>query len=261
MGKKVLIAAVAVVVALVVINFTRLGSHIRLWKKQAVVYIQSQVPPEQEIARLEMELKDLEKTDAQHYHKVAVQRVETKEYEKQVDSLRDKVSADEKRILALETSLASKGELVTYESKQFSRDALTNEVRLAARSFQIEEAQLKAMDQTLKAKKDSLSINENKLANLKLARANMHKDLAELRAALETERQAAAAEKDTLDDASYTQTRGALNEIAKKIKVMREERNIRGEVNNPVRAHEERKKQEDEVDAYRKARFGNRDKQ
>jgi len=261
MGKKVLIAAIAVVVALVVVNFTRLGSHIRLWKHQLGVAIQAQIPPEQEIARLEMELKELEKTDAQHYHKVAVQRVETKDFEKQVDAFRTKVGTAEKRIVAMEASLKAEGALVTYEGGQFSRDVLTSEARSAARSFQTDEARLKAMEQTLLAKKQSLQMNEDKLNKLKLTRDQMASELAQLRAALESERQAAAAEKDTLDDASYTQTRGALDEIRKKINVMKEERAIRGEQNNPVRAHEERKKQEEEIDAYRKARFGRGEKQ
>jgi len=261
MGKKVLIAAIAVVVALVVINFTRLGSHIKLWKKQLSVAIEAQIPPEQEIARLEMELKDLEKQDAQHYHKVAVQRVEVKDFEKQVDAFRTKVAAAEKRLVAMEASLAAKGEQVTYEGGQFSRDVLNNEARSAARSFQTDEARLKALEQTLIAKKQSLQMNEDKLNKLKLTRDQMASELAQLRAALESERQAAAAEKETIDDASYNQTRNSLDEIRKKINVMKEERSIRGEQNNPVRVHEERKKQEEEIDAYRKARFGRGEKQ
>jgi len=261
MGKKVLIAAVAVVVALVVINFTRLGSHVRLWKQQTWTHIQAQIPPEQEIARLEMELKDLEKSDAQHYHKVAVQRVEVKDFEKQVEAFRDKVSVAEKRILAMEASLSGKDEFVTYESKRFARELLTDEVRTAARGFRTEEARLKALEQSLTARKQSLQINEEKLSKLKLTREQMASELAQLRAALDTERQAAAAEKETLDDANYSRTRDSLDGIRKRINVMKEERNLRGELNSPVRIHEERKKQQDEDDAYRKARFGGQNKQ
>src|SRR6476660_9019988 len=124
MGKKVLIAAVAVVVALVVLNFTRLGSHVCLWKKQIGARIQAQIPPEQEIKRLQMELDNLAKDDERHFHKVATQIVEVQNMEKQVASMKKEIDDREARIFSMKTSLKGDDKFVTYKGEKYTRETL-----------------------------------------------------------------------------------------------------------------------------------------
>ena len=88
MSKKIVIAAVAVVVALVVIKTTWIGSHARLWKKQVSEYAASKIAPEQEIQRLKMELEQPGQEDERHFHKVATQIVEVQKIETQVAAMK-----------------------------------------------------------------------------------------------------------------------------------------------------------------------------
>jgi chromosome segregation ATPase len=256
MSKKVWIAVAAVVVALVVINFTGLRSHLRLWKKQAGGWVQKQIPPEQEIARLRMELDNLARDDDRHFHQVAVQRVEVKKYEAQVEKASQELADREIRIRAMKSALVGEDKFVTYANKQVSRDDLLNELRTSARSFQTDEKTVEAMKKGLAARKQSLKLNEDKLAELKLVRQQMKTELEQLQTALELERQAQASESKTIDDATYLKTRKELDSVRDRIEIMKEKRTLKGEVNTPIKAFEERKKLQDEIDAYVKDRFG-----
>jgi len=272
MSKKVGIAVTAVVVALVVaVFFPRMLEYVihRVQQahdnyEEAMVRAQTEaedkVPLEKQIERLQKELAALGQDDDQHFHKVALQRVEVTKADKEVEALRATMATRENRIRTMVSALESKSDLVTYSDRKWSRNELNDEMRTAARSFQIDEKRLKALEQGLAAKKQSLKINEDKLSELKLTRETMKAELEQLKTNLELERQTAAAELKTIDEGKYLQTRQKLDSVRDRIEVMKQKRILQGEVNTPVRAHEERKKQEDETDTYIKGRFG-RDKQ
>jgi len=263
MCKKVLVAAVAVVVAVLVINFTGAGRYVRLWLKQGREYAKAQIPPEQKLAALEEDLKQLEAQDKRHLNLVARHRVEVKETEEQVERFRrDRVNSAEKRIRALQASLAGEKEFVTYENKTFARAVLTDELRASARQFRTDEERLKAMEEGLAAKKKGLQVNEEKWRDLQLTRDRMKTRLEQLKLALAQARQAEANEKNTLDDAGYRRFSAEFDAVEREIKIKTEEFNLRTEGSSPVRAHEEKKRQQEEDDAYLKSRFGsNTDKQ
>jgi len=256
MGKKVLIAAIAVVVALVVINSTRLGSHIRLWRQQACGYIQKQIPPEQEIARLKMEVENLAKEDESHFHKVATQIVEVENMKKEVVNLQKQRDEQEARILRMRA--ASKGEdrFIVYADQKFSRDEFTQRLRDEARSFQTIESTVKAKEDQLASKEESLKANREKLMELKLKREQHKAELERLQVALEQERQAQAAQENTIDDAKYQNIRKEMNALRDRIEVTKQKRILKGEVDSPIRAAEQKKEQNAAIDRYLDSRFG-----
>jgi len=253
MCKKLLVTAVVVVAALVVINFTGFGRHVRLLCKRGCEYVQSKIPEDQEIASLEMELERLAGQDRKHQNQVAHQRVDVKSAQKEVDRVREHVGTERDRVLALEASLQGDKEFVTYQGKSFSRKTLNNELMSSARGLQLEMKRLKAMEESLEAKKKALQVNEEKLDELKLMRAEMQTELEQLKLALALERQATASEKRTLDDAGYRKLRGLIDAARKRREVAEEERNIRAGATNSVRDHEARKKQEDETREFLKS--------
>lgn len=257
MGKKVLIAAVAVVAALVVINFTRLGSHLRLLKTQCCSALQKQIPPEQEINRLEMELDNLAKEDERHFHKVATQIVEVKNLQEQYARFAAELKGRETRIVEIKESLKGEAAFVTYKGEKFSRNSLTSELRMAAQRFQVDEALLQSKEEQLTLRKQNLETNREKLSQLKLVRQQMKTELEKLKTALGQERQRQAAEQNTLDDASYQKLRKEMDHIRNNIEVLKEKRVLRGEVDSPIKAVEEKKEKEAATDRYIETRFGN----
>jgi len=258
MGKKVLIAAVAVVIALVVINSTRLGSHLRLWRQQAGVYLQKQVPPEQEIARLKMELENLARQDEQHFHKVATQIVEVENMKKEVAALVKQRDAREASILRMKAASKGEDKFITYADKKFSREEFTKDLRASARAFQTFEELVKSKEEQLALKEKSLETNREKLMELKLVREQYRTELSRLEAAIEQERQTQAAQDNTIDDAKYQSLRKEMNSVRDRIEVLKQKRILKGEVDTPVRAAEQKKEQDAAIDRYLDSRFSDK---
>jgi hypothetical protein len=165
MCKKVtLVAALAVVAAVVVIGGRKLTSYCRYGQEQARTWFERNIPPEQEIARLRMELNNLARDDGRYFEKVARQGVEVEKMEKRVASLREKLTAEEGRIRAMKNSLVGEGEFVSYNGGRYSRTNLQAELRVSAGRFQAEEATLQSMQDQLSAKKQAYELNRKKLS-------------------------------------------------------------------------------------------------
>jgi len=261
MCKKVLvIATLAVVAAVVIIGGRRVVSYGRYLKQQAREAFDSRIPPEQEIARLRMELRTLERDDGRHFERVARQGVEVDRLEKRVAVFKEKLVKDENRIRAMKTSLVGEGEFVTHNGTRFPRTNFQAELRETAATFQTDEATLQSMQDQLSAKKQSYERNRKELANLKLQRQQMATELQQLETALEKERQAQAQAENTLDDASYRRLRKEMDNIHDRIKVMAKVRDLKKAVDSPVRAEEERREHETKIDSYIDNRFGSKDK-
>jgi predicted nucleic acid-binding Zn-ribbon protein len=257
MCKKVMvIATLAVVAAVVIIGGRRVVSYGRYLKQQAREAIDSRIPPEQEIARLRMELRNLERDDGRHFERVARQGIEVDRLEKRAASFQEKLAKDENRIRAMKTSLVGEGEFVTHNGSRFSRVDFQSELRETAASFKTDEATLASLRDQLSAKKQSYERNRKELSNLKLQRQQMATELQQLETALEKERQAQAQAENTLDDASYRRLRKEMDNIQDRIKVMAKVRELKSAVNSPVRADEERREHDAQIDTYIDNRFG-----
>jgi len=261
MLKKALIAAVAVVVSLVAVNFVfpKAFSYLCLVVQETTQSAQDSIPPEKEIARLKMELDGLAREDERHFHKVATQIVEVQNLEKQVAGLRKRVDEDAKRIAARKTvyDVAKKAEdkFVSYEGTKIERDVFLDDLRIAASRFQVDEQLVKSKEEQLSLRKKNLEMNRKKLAELKLVREQMKTELERLETALVQERQNQAAEQNTLDDASYQKLRKDVDSVRDRMEVLKQKRVLKGEIDGPARAAEQRKEQEAAIDRFLNERF------
>jgi len=262
MCKKVLIAAVAVVVALAVVKGTWVGSHLRLWRQNLQTAVRDRIPPEQEIQRLRMELDNLAREDDKHFDRVARQAVDVSKIERQVSLVKKDLAERESHIRGLRTSLTGQDKFVTYKGEQWSRDDMQARLRLSAQSFQSEEERLRSLESQLAAKRQVYELNKKKLSELKLARQQMLTELQRLETALVEERQAQAQEAGTLNDASYLKLRKDMDSVRDRIEVLKEKRKLKGEVGGPATRVEERKEDNAKIDNFIESRFGDKaDKQ
>lgn len=243
MCKKVLIATLAVVVALAVVKGSWLASHVRCWKQQLTTAIDERIPPEQEIARLEMELTNLAREDDKHFDKVARQAVEVANLEKKVTSRKKKLTEAETKIRSLRTTVSD------------DRDALVRLRGLAAQ-FEADELTLKSMEEELTAKRQAYNANHKKLSEMRLVRQQMKTELQRLKTALVVERQAQAQEANTLDDAEYIKARKDLDSLRNKIDVLKKKRELKAEVQGFDAVSEERREQDARLDKFIEKRFG-----
>jgi len=251
MFKKVLIAALAVVVGLAVVKGTWIGSHMRLKCSSARHWMEAQIPPEQEIARLRMELNSLAKEDDKSYDKVARMAVDVDNREKAMGKLRTNLTREEVRIRKLKSELADGVEVVVFEGARVSRSDLRN----SAIAFKNAEDNLKSKEGNLEARKRHLALERKKLAELRNKRDEMATDLQKLETALAEERQAQAASESTIDDSNYRQIRKDMDSVRDRINVLKTKRQLRGEF-EPATETKKVTEQDVQADKYLDTRFG-----
>jgi chromosome segregation ATPase len=261
MCKKVLIATLAVVFGLAVVKGTWIGSHLRLNFTKARTWVNDRVPPEQEIARLRMELDNLGKDDEKYFDQVARQVTAVKRMEHKVGTMKRDLSGREASIRDMRAALAKdkEADVVSYNDNRYDRSDLQEQVRRDAQNFLADEATLKSKEQHLQSMRKSLAINKKKLSDLKLVREQMGTELQKLETALAEERQAQAQAASTLDDADYLRIRKDMDSIRDKIEFLKTKRELKGEATTgPVKAAEKVREQEVKLDKQIEARFGAR---
>ena len=251
MCKKVLIAALAVVVGLAVVKGTWIGSHLRLNVSKARAWAKQQVTPEQEIARLRMELRNLEQDDDKHYDKVAKMAVKVANLEREVARLEGNLKKQEKRISHLRDELTGGIEFVMHDGSKYTKDDL----RTDALAFRSAEESYKSKEANLNAQKKHLSLETKKLTELRTTREQMATDLQRLETALAEERHSQAASESTIDDAGYQKLKKDMDSVRDRIEVLKKKRELRGEIRTSNK--DEQTKQRDlSADKYLESRFG-----
>lgn len=251
MCKKVLIAGLAVVVALAVVKGTWVGSHLRMRATRVRAWAEQQVPPEQEIARLRMELKGLERDDDKHYDKVARMTVQVRNLEQEVAKLRTNLSKEEARIRGLREELTGKAQFVIHDGNRYTKDDLRND----AMAFKTAEDNLKSKDDNLQAKRKHLSLEKKKLTELRTTREQMATELQRLETALAEERHAQAASESTIDDSAYRSLSQQMKSVRDRIEVLKAKRQLRGELKIPTKV-EQTSERDTQADKFLETRFG-----
>jgi len=253
MCKKVLIAALAVVVGLAVVKGTWLGSHMRLQCCKVRSFVEDRIPPEQEIARLRMELANLAKEDDKYYDKVARMAVDVDNREKALGKVRTNLTREEARIRKLKSELGDGVDFVVSEGARVYRSDLRN----SAIAFKNAEENLKSKEGSLEARKRHLALERKKLAELRNKRDEMATELQRLETALAEERQAQAASESTIDDSSYRQIRKDMDSVRDRINVLKKKRELRGEFSPAVETNKPTE-QDVQADKYLDTRFSDK---
>jgi chromosome segregation ATPase len=251
MFKKVLIATLAVVFGLAVIKGTWLGSHLRLKYNRARAWVEDRIPPEQEIARLRMELDNLAKDDEKFFDKVARMAVDVERRESEIARMRTNLGKQEARIRKLKGELGENVEFVLFEGSRITRGDLRNN----AIAFKNAEENLKSKEALLEAKKQKLALERKKLGELSNKRAEMATELQKLETALAEERQAQAASESTIDDSGYRKIRKDMDSVRDRINLLKKKRELRGEF-LPAADETKVSEQDAKADKYIESRFG-----
>ena len=250
MCKKVLIAAAAVIVGLIVVKGTWVGSHLRNNACKLGNYIKTSVPPEDEISRLRMEVQNLQKDDDRHVDKVARMAVDLEKMERDVAKVKVGLAREEGRIREARKEMGESA-FVVFGGSRYTRDDL----RLDAQAFKTAEDNLKSREEAVAAKRRHLTLEKKKLAELQTTRNEMLNDLQRLETELALERQAQATSESSIDDAGYRKIRKDMEGVRDRVNILKESRKLRGELRVP-QADARKTQQTTETDQFIEARFG-----
>src|SRR5262245_22737180 len=178
-ARKWLVAAVAVVLSLLAVNYfyPEAWTHLRLWFKDKQEEAQDSIPLEKKIAAAKLKLEDLAKEDDRAFQKVAEQIVAVQNLENEVKAGRDKLAKEESRIAARKASLDKAEKFVSYNGQKYEVEHFREELRAAAARFQTDELMVQSKDEQLTLRKKSLEISRKRLAERKLMRQKMKTEL------------------------------------------------------------------------------------
>jgi chromosome segregation ATPase len=229
MCKKLLIAAVALVVGLSVVKHTSLGSLIQVWWKDARASVEKQIPPEVQIKQLGVEIDKIDKDIKKNLSNLAAQEVDCQMLEEKVNALRASQKQVREDVSAMEKLLdAPRTERVSFNGVAYATSDLSRKLDNAVSTYTNRKAELKAKEQLLADKKRTLEAAKQRINAMSKEKDQLRHTVAELETWLETLRLKQMEAKVDLDDSQV----GKCNALVAKIK----ERLRRNEVEAKLQA-------------------------
>jgi chromosome segregation ATPase len=184
MCRKVLVAAVAVVVGLFLVKKTELGSLMHVWWKDARANLERQVPPEVQIKQLKNEIAQIDKDIQKNLGRLAKQEADYEALEKQVATLRGRQEERKTNIRTMIGKLRDEGtQRVSFNGRDYRRSELARKLDSTVSLLESKKEQLKGMENLLQSKKRTLEVSRQRIDEI----YNQKEDLTTLVAKLETQ--------------------------------------------------------------------------
>jgi chromosome segregation ATPase len=229
MCKKVVIATLAVLVGLAVVKGTRIGSYLRMAKKDAAAWVDQQVKYETEIKRLRNEIEDLERADAVCYDQVAAQRVSLRQKEQSVKKDSADLAMFRNRLQSLRGLLRDgETQLVSYNGHEYTKAQVEKQIDIDFDRYKQLKASVASQENYLLALKQALALNEEKMSQLKQNRQSMLTEVQNLENELVELRQAQAASATVVDDSAYGRVKADIAALKQRMAVDKEKLKVRG---------------------------------
>jgi chromosome segregation ATPase len=230
MCKKLLLAAIAIVVGLSVVKHTQLGSLLQVWWKDARASVEKQIPPEVAIKQLGVEIDKIDKDIKKNLSNLAAQEVECQMLEERVAKLKADQTQLRADITAMERTLDGvRTERVSWQGVTYRTPELTRKLESAVTTFTAHKTELKAKEQLLADKKRTLEAAHQRVSAMRDQKGLLRVKMAQLETRVETLRLKQMQDKVVdLDDSQV----GKCNDLAGKI----EERLRKAEVEAKLQA-------------------------
>jgi len=230
MLKKLLIAAVAVLVGLTVITSpTWVGSLVRTKLKDARTWVRHQVPPETEIQRLRDEVARLSSVSKKHFSDLAEETVAVDRLRQDVSTLEANLAQKKKNILVLREDLGSPEQFVSYGERRYSKDEVKRQLARDFEAYQVAEENLKAKRGLLEAKEAGLAAAREQMKAMQDTRQLLEDKLARLEAEIKRVRVAQTRSQFSLDDSSLSRVKEDVAALEDRVKVAQTELKLRAE--------------------------------
>jgi len=230
MCKKVFIATLAVLVALVVVRGTWLGSHMRAWWSRTCERVRGNVDPQTEIQRLTYEVKRLEQKDRIYIDRVARQKVELSDREAELKKSKDRLALLSDRIPKLRAALAEAvdTQTVAFNSNRYSKAEAEKQVDRDFDEYKILKKDVESQDRYVAVLRKALQQNEEQRSGLRRLRLDMLTELRDLENEVMQLRQARKKGPSRLDDSRYRRVQQDIQRLKHQLKVEKEKLKLDG---------------------------------
>jgi len=185
MLKKLVIAAAAVVVGLVILKKTDLGSLMQVWWKDAVSCAKRQVPPETRIKQLKMEIGKIDEDIKTAVNNLVKQEVFHRDLKEQTEAVKGRVEGFKKDMVALIDVLEKDSTRVNFQNQDLSVESAQAKLDRIRADFAAAKENLKVKEQLLKTKGDQLELAEQRISKIKDKKVELTEQVARLESQLE----------------------------------------------------------------------------
>jgi len=162
MFKKLLIAAVAVVAGLAVLNL----SLVKVWWKDCCHSAKSLVPPEVQLKQLNHEIGNIDKDIKKNIGRLAAMEVEVKQLEKDVKGQRVQLGELKSDMTAMQKSLEDRSGRVAFHGDKVDAADLTRKLDRTVTHYTSLKEKTKIQDKLLEEKKRTLEAAHARLTEM-----------------------------------------------------------------------------------------------
>jgi len=212
MLKKILIAAVAVVAGLVVVNRSTLIKA--LWH-DAKCCMERQVPVEVQLKQLNVEIDAIDKDIKKNLSKLAAQEVDVKLLEDRVEAMKTRHGKLRADIGDMQNVLEGRTEKVAFRGHKYRTPELTRKLDMAVNDFNNLKEQIKSNEALLTDKKRTLEAAHSRISQMRNKKEEFRLVAARLETQVEQLKAQQMNSRVEIDDSQVTRC----NELVHKIKV------------------------------------------
>jgi peptidoglycan hydrolase CwlO-like protein len=230
MLKKLLIAVVAVAVGLTVVKSTKIGSLMRVKWNEATAWCNKQIPVQDEIASLRLQIANLGKDTKSHCQVIAEEMVAVDNLKREIGEAEAKLEQQKKKITAMRDALADGGtQKVVLGERTFSRGNVQKQLVRDFDLYKTCEAQLAAKKKLLESRQECLAKAREQLAAMQDTRRDLEVQVSQLEAQYNTLKVTQTKSKFALDDSALSKVKEGVNALRTRIKTLEQEAAIQAE--------------------------------
>jgi chromosome segregation ATPase len=222
MLKKMVILGVIGFVAVSALGGTKIASYIRSELRAAREEVESNIPPEKEIARLRSELKLLDKDTMTVVNQLAKERVEVNQLQDNVKALTEKQGAEKKVLTDRARAIKDAEGHVTFGSLTMTVERAKVELDADVRRYAINQKSLETMEQVLAQRMRTRDTLEKQLDTLKNQKTELAVAIDGMEAELNALKLQQMESKYQTDDTRLSKIKEDLRKLKTKVDVERE---------------------------------------
>jgi chromosome segregation ATPase len=185
MCKKLCLAVGAVIVGLVVITFTGLGTLAQVKWHEANRWMEKQVPPETQLKRLQAEISKIDGDIKKNLGKVAAQQVEVERLEANLAAVKEQQAKLREDIAVMTKALDSKEQPIQYNGKKYRPSELAIRLDSKVSEYETLKTSIKTKEQVLAAKRQSLELAHARINEMRVQKDQLKETAAKLETRIE----------------------------------------------------------------------------
>jgi chromosome segregation ATPase len=221
MCKKLVIAAVAILVGTAVVKHTTIGSLAQVWWHDAKQAIERQVPPEVQIKQLAVEVSKIDADIKRNLSRIAQQEVDAEKLGDDLMVMKESQATLKADIAAMTKSLENNTEKVSFNGRNWAAARLTRQLDAYVAKYERTKAEVNSKEKVLAKKREALEAAHARIQEMSAQKEQLKDTVASLQTRLELARLNATRNNATVefDDSQVAKCNQLANEINERLAV------------------------------------------